>query len=252
MKTIVIPTSVFDPCSVPADSQEEYAALIAASGGQGIEFRRELFRDGELPLEKCRRAVERYRLFCVYSAPVELWLEDGTLNESGLAMVMEEAEAIQADLVKLPLGRYEASRSDVGALSGYLVAGGRGGKAVRLCVENDQTEYGGRLQPLLDFFKAVTNSRAPVGMTFDTGNWAYCGENVFAAAELLRKHVVYIHCKHVEQIGRKMKTIAIGPEPDAAWRALLRLLPPDVPRAIEFRLPDVSALPGFISLLKEA
>jgi sugar phosphate isomerase/epimerase len=250
MNNIVIPTSVFDYQQV--DCQDEYAALIAASGGQGIEIRRELFPSGELPLEKCRRTLEQHRLYCVYSAPIELWLLNGELNESGLAMVIREAQMIQADMIKLSLGHYDSSRSNVSVLSRFLNAYPQVGKAIMLTVENDQTDYGGRLQPMRDFFKAVSENGLSVRMTFDIGNWTYCGENVLKAVELLSQHVVYVHCKHVEQRGNQMQTLPIPREPEAGWRKLLRLLPPNVLRAIEFPLKDVRMLPEYIALLREA
>ncbi|EFH79675.1 hypothetical protein [Ktedonobacter racemifer] len=97
MKSIVVPPSVFG-CRKEVD-QGEYAALIAESGGQGSEIRRELFPGELLPLELCRQAIEPYDLIRVYSAPVELWLDHGGLNESRLSAVVRETQTIQADLV---------------------------------------------------------------------------------------------------------------------------------------------------------
>ncbi|AJY77410.1 hypothetical protein VN24_01070 [Paenibacillus beijingensis] len=247
-----MPTSVFDPQNPAVDGQEKYAAFIAANGGQGIEIRRELFRTEDLPLEKCRRAIEQHQLNCVYSAPVELWLESGELNESGLEVILEEAQAIQADIVKMPLGHYDAVRSNVNAISGLLGRNLQGSKSMILTVENDQTAYGGNLQQLNAFFKAVSENAVPVRMTFDIGNWAYSGENAFAAAELLSRHVVYVHCKHVEQDGDQLKTVPITKEPNADWRQLLQRLPADAPAAIEFPVADASMLRDYIALLKKA
>jgi sugar phosphate isomerase/epimerase len=249
---IIVPTSVFGQPKVDADCLDAYAALIAASGGQGMEIRRELFPPGEPPLDPCRRTLEQYRLHGVYSAPIELWLPSGELNEAGLAIALREARAIQADMVKMPLGHYDRFRSDVSALSRVLERDRRAGEAITLTVENDQTDYGGRLEPLQAFFGAVAQAALPVSMTFDIGNWSYCGENARTAAERLRDHVVYIHCKHVEQHGARMQTLPIPREPGAGWRELLRLLPSDALRAIEFPLPDASLLPEYIALLKGA
>src|SRR5258708_28829998 len=83
MKSIVVPPSVFG-CRKEVD-QGEYAALIAESGGQGSEIRRELFSGEPLPLELCRQAIEPYDLIRVYSAPVELWLDHSGVNESRLS-----------------------------------------------------------------------------------------------------------------------------------------------------------------------
>jgi sugar phosphate isomerase/epimerase len=250
MKRIVVPTSVFG--YQKEINQGEYAALIAESGGQGIEIRRELFSGEPLPLEECRRAIEPHDLIRVYSAPVELWLDHGGLNESGLSTIVREAQTIQADIVKMSLGHFNASLSDVSALSRLLQTFAEGGKAIRLTVENDQTAYGGKLQPIADFFKAVSRENLPVRLTFDMGNWTYCGEDAMAAADLLSEYVVYIHCKHVEPRDADLVTLPLPREMDASWRELLRRLPSTALRAIEFTLPDVRTLSDYIAMMGKA
>lgn len=247
---IVIPTSVFN--RQRAADLAGHAAAIAACGGKGIEIRRELFPSSEkLPLEACRSVLEPYPFYCVYSAPVELWQLNSELNVSGLDMVLREARTIGADMVKMPLGHFDASLSDVSALSRRLETYRQDSGKATLTVENDQTPYGGKLQPLSNFFKTVSEYGVPVRMTFDIGNWAYCGENAFAAEELLGEYVVYVHCKHVERQGDELKTLPLPLEPEADWRKLLKLLPSDAMRAIEFLLPEDSMLPEFIALLRE-
>ncbi|GAA3325523.1 hypothetical protein GCM10020331_057780 [Ectobacillus funiculus] len=48
--------------------------------------------------------------------------------------------------------------------------------------------------------KNAAASHVPVKkMTFDVGNWAYTGEDVYEALEQLRPYTVYVHLKHVEK-----------------------------------------------------
>jgi hypothetical protein len=75
------------------------------------------------------------------------------------------------------------------------------------------------------------------------GNWVYCGEDAMAVAELLSEYVVYIHCKHVELRVAELATLPLPRELDASWRELLRRLPSNALRAIEFTLPEVRMPP---------
>ena len=72
-------------------------------------------------------------------------------------------------------------------------------------------------------------------MTFDMGNWHWLGECPLQAAKLFAARVRYIHCKGVQRQPAKWVAVPLA-ESIAPWRAVLRALPGDVPRAIEFPL----------------
>jgi hypothetical protein len=70
-------------------------------------------------------------------------------------------------------------------------------------------------------------------MTFDIGNWHWPGEAPLEAARMLAPHVEYIHCKAV--VGEGARRFAVAPAADdPLCTEVLRRLPRDVPRGIEF------------------
>lgn len=106
---------------------------------------------------------------------------------------------------------------------------------LQLLIENDQTEHGGTLARLTQFFAAASAAALPVGMTFDIGNWHWTGVNPAAAAQALAPYVRYVHCKGVVNDGGKLKAIPLS-ENDPDWRALFARFPQQILRAIEFPL----------------
>lgn len=248
MRTIYIPASVF---GAGVSEQHNLVSTVRSSGGDGLEFRRELFPSGELPLTACREAIERERLRCVYSIPMELWKTTGELNEEALLKALKEAKTLRPEMLKVSLGHY-SKKCKLEQLERLLEDHRQQVGQLTLLIENDQTPYGGRAENLLAFFEAVIlYGLSGVKMTFDTGNWAYCGEDAFAAAEILAPYVAYIHCKHVDSSGGTRITRPLPPEEDAPWRMLLKLLPADVPLAIEFTLPQEGSLNYYVNLLRE-
>jgi sugar phosphate isomerase/epimerase len=106
---------------------------------------------------------------------------------------------------------------------------------VRLVVENGQQAEGGSLAQFVGLFDALAReSRADVlGMTFDTGNWAWRDVLPLEAARPLAAHVEYIHCKTT--VGEGARRFPAAPAADdAQFAALLDHLPRHVPRGIEF------------------
>lgn len=213
---------------------EACIGLAAASGCSGIELRRELFA-GKLPdLTALRAIIAEKSLLSVYSAPVELWTAAGELNIEELDVIVAEALSVGAMLVKTSLGHYRREAGRLKVLKRYLEEHIPPGNPLRLTVENDQTAHGGHAGKLLEFFGDCREAGVPVGMTFDAGNWLYTGEDSIDAAKKLAQHVVYIHLKHVEAPQGKPVTLPLPQEAGSLWRQVLRLLPADVPRTIEF------------------
>ncbi len=73
-------------------------------------------------------------------------------------------------------------------------------------------------------------------MTFDMGNWHWVGECPLQAAQALGRRVRYVHCKGAQRLPAKWVAPCRWPIRSAPWRAVLRALPADVPRAIEYPL----------------
>lgn len=233
MPQVYVATSSYDLELVKDQGQFFCLDMIADSGAEGIELRRELFDDRELSrLSEWTIPIKRRGLTTVYSAPVGLWTEDGTLNVNELSQIFKEAQALDASIIKMSLGHFQQS-SDVRKLE-YFLQTVSDGKLPILSVENDQTAWGGMLPPLEKFFNQCALHRIPVSMTFDIANWHWTGEDPVRAAERLAKHVVYIHCKQAACAENRKIAVPIEKSANAEWRKILALLPENVPRGIEF------------------
>ncbi|MOA57836.1 hypothetical protein D3C78_1820930 [compost metagenome] len=61
------------------------------------------------------------------------------------------------------------------------------------------------------------------------------GQDAFAAAERLARHVSYVHVKAATHSLKGWRAVALD-DSDGKWRDLLTRLPLDAPRGIEFPL----------------
>lgn len=225
---VSISLSSFGADAVKRQGQLAYLPLLAASGASRVEWREELFEAWPDAVMLATASAEQ-GLESLYSTPLELWREDGSL-EPEVAGRLRLACAIGAVALKVSLGHYRDD-CDLEALRPLL------GHSAALFVENDQTVQGGRLEPLLRFFQRAEEQGLAPGMTFDIGNWHWQDESPLQAAHLLGRWVRYVHCKAVvrRDDGR---LVAVAPQPDdlAQWCELMSHFAPGVPRAIEYPL----------------
>lgn len=93
-------------------------------------------------------------------------------------------------------------------------------KNVALAIENHggTSATGAGLQRLLDMV-----SFASVGVTYDPANYAYGGEDPYAALQAVRDRVLYTHWKDVARTDGKVEYRAFG-EGDIDWPPILRML----------------------------
>ncbi|BCG61476.1 sugar phosphate isomerase/epimerase [Paenibacillus sp. URB8-2] len=239
-----------------ADGGQELCVPVAiAAGCAGIEIRRELFREETPRLDDLNDLIKKGQLVSVYSAPIELWNADGSLNVEKLDVVIPEALSVGAVWLKTSLGHYKSGVSDLEGLKKYWKSHVSDTDALELTVENDQTLHGGNVAKLRKFFEDSQEAGLFIQMTFDVGNWNFTEEEAMKAAAELNKYVGYIHLKHVEKIDGKLVTLALPEEKDSLWRSILDLLPRDVPRTIEFPVEgeDVEGvLRKYVSMISEA
>ncbi|QXI30959.1 sugar phosphate isomerase/epimerase family protein [Pseudomonas vanderleydeniana] len=231
LNPVSISLSSFGADAVRQSGQESFLQLLAAAGVSRVEFREELF-DGAPDTAALRSATAALDLECLFSSPLELWTEQGTLNPL-LPQKLALASRLGAVALKVSLGHYQP-RCEVSALRALVAAG-----SPRLLVENDQTVQGGRIAPLLGFFERVEALELPVGMTFDIGNWHWQDESAIRAARMFGRWVQYVHCKAVER-QPSGRLVAVRPRAAdlMAWAALLGEFTPGVVRAVEYPLVD--------------
>lgn len=229
-----------------AGGQIAMLPIIARAGADGVEIRREMFNDAEMmELPELANAIESQRLLACYSAPEPLFLADGTLNPL-LPTLLEEARSLNALWLKVSLGHFER-KAPLETLRTWLSVSG-----MALVVENDQTECG-QLPPMQRFKAACRVLQLPVRLTFDMGNWLWVGNSPQEAAHQLAPAVCYIHVKAATAYQGSFR--AVPPNPNHTdWQEVLRALPADAPRGIEFPLEgdDLTAVTRrYVELLRE-
>jgi sugar phosphate isomerase/epimerase len=157
-----------------------------------------------------------------------------------------EAHQLNASWLKLSLGHFRGSQQ-FPALQQWLAQ-----SDVALVVENDQTSSG-KLAPMQRFQAACKVLNLPVTLTFDMANWLWVDESPEAAARVLAPSVSYIHVKAVVPHHYHYRAIALD-DAEPRWLELLKNLPADAPRGIEFPLEgrDLTAVTRYyVNLLRE-
>lgn len=247
MKKVIIPLNAYSNERMTIKEHEVFISAAAKAGAHGVEIRRELLPEGDVSFEDIRQAIENHGLTSVYSAPVEMWNEDGSFNKESIMDVLMEAAEIGSQSVKLPLGHFGQHLSLVDCKSFFNQHLG----SIKLLVENDQTLHGGNIERLVNFFENASIHGIPVSMTFDIGNWQYTGEDVNQAKEQLKKHVVYLHLKYVIETENGLETLPLPFDHNAKWRQIMKGFSEDLPAALEFPIHDKELTKSYIDLLND-
>jgi sugar phosphate isomerase/epimerase len=227
---VAISLGAFGADLVRERGQASFIPLLVEAGVTRMELREELFT-GREDLVALGEAIRSQGLECLYSAPLELWLNGHNAPNPELEPTLQRATTCGAPWLKVSLGHLTED-SDIAALAGCLAR-----YDVHLLVENDQTPQGGRLEPLVQFFTRIDALQMPIGMTFDIGNWLWQAQSASAAAQQLGRYVEYVHCKAVSR-NASGKLIAVPPRQADLhlWEQLLKHMPLGLPRAVEFPL----------------
>ncbi|MDB6142424.1 MAG: Xylose isomerase-like barrel [Pseudomonas sp.] len=224
---VSISLSSFGADLVRERGQASFIPLLVSAGATRIELREELFTEHNP--EVLSVAIAAQGLECLYSSPLELWVNN-QLNPE-LDATLQRAKAYGAQWLKVSLGHF-SDNCDLTSLADCLAQ-----HSVRLLVENDQTFQGGRIEPLRRFFAKVDELNLPMGLTFDIGNWQWQEQSAISAANQLGRYVEYVHCKAVAR-NTQGKLIATPPGMTDLhlWEQLLKQFTRGVPRAIEYPL----------------
>ena len=228
---VLISLSAFGASEVRRHGQPWFCALSLAAGADGVEVRSELLVDADRELPAIAQAVRAAGKSVVYSSAEGLWRADGALDLHALERALAAAEILGCTRLKMSLGGFRAeSHLSLATLQQRLNAGD-----AELLIENDQTAQAGTLGALQDFFHTADGQGILLGMTFDIGNWHWTGECPLQAAAALAPRIRYVHCKGVQRQPQSWVAVPLA-QSSAAWRAVLRAVPADVPWAIEYPL----------------
>ncbi|HWJ77793.1 MAG TPA: sugar phosphate isomerase/epimerase [Niallia sp.] len=232
MSTFVIPLNAFFEKKPLWEELSNALSIIGESKADGVEIRRELLTDNCIPteLQLINAHLQSKPLFAIYSAPIPLWNEDGYLNTIELSSIFKESDIISAKMVKLPLGHYHQTKSNMKLLGDFL----QEHPSISLVIENDQTVSGGKIRPLLQFFKSVFSNDIPIRMTFDMGNWAFLQEDAIKAFSLFHSHIEYVHIKQVQPSNGNLQTLPIDCDKNELWKLINTYLSPSILKGLEF------------------
>jgi sugar phosphate isomerase/epimerase len=246
MRNVVIPLNALDRNEVREKGQRFFIQKMYGTGVSGVEIRRELLTVHDHPLGHLKTIADEMGMFLVYSSPSPLWVANGRLNEE-LRLVIQEAKELGAVMLKVPLGCYDPLLCEMDDLKTLLE---EIKEQLQLFIENDQTPNGGTISSLYRFFNDIHEYQLPVYMTFDIGNWKYCGESAAVALSHFHPFIRYVHLKHVEKYDGGLKTVPLTEENSKEWKAILRAFSTDLPIALEFPINDVEFIPYYIRLLQ--
>lgn len=225
-KDIVINLLAFADAVAKGSKQAELFSEVALLGVAKVEVRREWIKDFPAELIEMRKRSEELGLEVYYSIPAVLF-KAGKLNYDEVLKVFQEAKILGATRAKFAVGEFDCT-SELAALNHLIEEYG-----LLVTVEGDQSAANGRIEPILDLMRACHESNVPVYNTFDVGNFVWVGQEPLYNAVQLAPYVRYIHLKDVEMTpqGPQVRSLDAG---HINWRAVLRLLPKDVPFGIEF------------------
>lgn len=245
MRNVIVPLNAFDRVEVLESGQTSFIKLIAESGAYGIEIRRELFSDHDPSLASMKNEIEKYQLFTVYSAPIELWQKDYQLNEQELTTIFTEGKQLGAKWIKVSLGHFNQAQSNVNQIRSFL----KDHPEIQLLVENDQTLHGGNISNLKAFFESASEQNVPIKMTFDAGNWYYSKQDVEEALRQLSQFVHYLHLKQVEQDNDQLVTVPLQKGVGHSWEKVMNNHPSHVIKALEFPIQPKERTKEYIQMM---
>ncbi len=229
MASIVISLSSFGTAEVVRHGQAWFVNVVRNAGADGVEIRSELLSkpSEELPLI----AKHCHGLRVIYSCADPLFAPDGTLAVTMLDDAMYFAATLGAEVVKFSMGGgANASPAQMQDLADRLH-----GSALRVLIENDQSNASGSILQLQRFFRKAADCGLELGMTFDIGNWHWAGECPQLAATVFRDRIQYVHTKGVlKQVNRWIAVPLVDSQ--APWKSLLDAMPAQCLWAVEFPL----------------
>ena len=231
----LISLTSFGNAEVRRHGQLYFAQLSHQAGANGFEVREELLIDAARELPLLAAYARDQQLDVVYSCPQPLFAMDGSLDAAVLQHAISASQVLGAHWLKMSIGGF-AQQSVAHSAQGFAaIQQAISAANITLLIENDQTVAAGTVQALQRFFAAADAAGLALPMTFDMGNWHYMGECALQAAQLLGNRVAYVHSKGVQRLPAKWVAVPLA-ESAAPWRAILRALPSDAPRAIEYPL----------------
>lgn len=234
---IVLNTLVFDKQHNDGESQLKMLQRVVDFGISQAEVRREFFSNPVQEAPAIGDFVTKHSLKLFYSVPEKIFTDDGTLNPE-LPNYFSEAKTMGVSSLKMNIGNFSAFAGNLkDALSPYADSG------IEFNVENDQSVANGSSKNILKFLNAVQAQSIDIKFVFDLGNWRFVDEDELEVAKILSDFTRYIHVKN-DVLGKEKPDVVALDQGVIDWKAALKLLPTNVPVALEYPASDAEIQHG--------
>lgn len=243
--TVILNTWIFENDVKNGVKQDELVDRVAQLDVDGIEVRREYFKDLDAELPVIAKKAAQYPLIVNYSVPDQVFMTDGTVNPE-LPKYFQEGLIMGIEKIKFNIGNFAAFTGDLKQAFSELPL-----DKMTMNVENDQTELSGSVGALVTFLESAKRQGVPVGYVYDLGNWAFTKQDALESAETLSQYTDYIHLKNVINKDGELVTSANLDEGMFNWRVILKRLPSDVAFALEYPMDKKAHIQSQIMLLKK-
>ncbi|MCC4510802.1 sugar phosphate isomerase/epimerase [Limosilactobacillus reuteri] len=228
--TLILNTWIFEKDIQKGTSQVDLVDRVKKLGADGLEVRREYFKDFDTELTGIHEAAQRKNMIINYSVPDVIFEKDGSINPN-LSKYFDEGKRMGINKIKFNTGNFENYTGNlVKDFSRLPLA------EIKMNVENDQTPISGTPDAIYAF---LTNARKAglnsIGYVYDLGNWAFTGFNAIEAAKKLAPFCDYIHLKNsmLDSDGNMITTNNLD-KGMFNWQIIINYLPKDVQYALEY------------------
>ncbi|AXX65089.1 sugar phosphate isomerase/epimerase [Bombilactobacillus bombi] len=243
--SIILNTLIFEKEIQKGISQVALVKRIHDIGVNGIEVRREYFKNYTNELEQLKNEADKYNMTVNYSVPESIFTKDGTINEK-LKDYFQEGKQLGATKIKFNIGNFKNFKGNLDkALKQFPI------DDIETNIENDQTEISGTLEAIKSFLQAIYSENINIGYVYDLGNWAFTHGDALKSANELSKYTRYVHLKNVINKEGKLQTsdnLNIGMYD---WRLILKKLPVNVDVALEYPMESDEFIYNQLKLLNK-
>ncbi|WP_125589044.1 sugar phosphate isomerase/epimerase family protein [Companilactobacillus jidongensis] len=241
--TLILNTWIFEKDVKEGTNQVDLVDRVASLGADGIEVRREYFKDLDKELPETAKKAKEHDLIVNYSVPDVVFEDDGSLNPM-LKTYFEEGKTLGLKKIKFNIGNFDKFTGDLKeALSQFPI------DKIEMNVENDQTQVSGTVKALTKFLSAAHEAGLPeIGYVYDLGNWAFTHGDAVESAKALAPYTHYIHLKNTIDNEGELSTsddLNVG---IYDWKNILTYLPKDVYFALEYPMDTDEQIKGQIQL----
>lgn len=244
--TLILNTWIFESDVQKGAKQADLVDRVAKLGANGIEVRREYFKDLDVELPDVAKHANEHNLIVNYSVPDVIFEPDGSVNPK-LADYFEEGETMGISKIKFNTGNFDKFTGDLKTELGKFPI-----EKIEMNVENDQTPVSGTVNAIKTFLDAAyAAGLTQLGYVYDLGNWAFTHGDAIEAAKTLAPYTHYIHLKNAIDNNGKLTTSDDLDKGMFDWRQLLTLLPSNVQFALEYPMTSDAQISDQIKLFNK-